>query len=91
MEADSPVSRPSRPVRGHLGAGDVVALVCRLAGSAVAPEIRGAGNPDGEIDRQWVDFSKLHELTGWEPRVGLEEGLTRTIEWFRAHPGAAAA
>ncbi len=68
--------------------GDVVAMICRLAGSGVEPEIRGEGVPHGEIDRQWVDSAKLRELTGWEPRVDLEEGLRRTIEWYRAHPEA---
>jgi CDP-glucose 4,6-dehydratase len=68
--------------------GDVVALICRLAGTDVAPDVRGEGTPAGEIDRQWVDFSKLRELTGWEPEVALEEGLRRTIEWYRAHPEA---
>jgi CDP-glucose 4,6-dehydratase len=67
---------------------DVVALICRLAGSGVAPEIRGAGVPPAEIDRQWVDAGKLRALTGWEPRVGLEEGLGRAIDWYREHPAA---
>ncbi len=62
---------------------DVVALICRLAGGCVEPDIRGRGTPDGEIDRQWVDYSKLRDLTGWEPLVSLEEGLRRTIEWYR--------
>ncbi len=66
--------------------GDVVELVCRLAGTGVEPDIRGRGTPSGEIDRQWVDYSKLHALTGWEPHVGLEDGLRRTIEWYREHP-----
>jgi CDP-glucose 4,6-dehydratase len=66
--------------------GDVVALICRLAGTDVAPDVRGHGAPAGEIDRQWVDSSKLRELTGWEPEVPLEDGLRRTIEWYRAHP-----
>jgi CDP-glucose 4,6-dehydratase len=70
--------------------GDVVALICRLAGSDVEPDIRGVGVPHGEIDRQWVDASKLRELTGWEPTVTLEEGLRRTIEWYREHPTALA-
>jgi CDP-glucose 4,6-dehydratase len=65
--------------------GDVVTLVCRLAGCELAPEIRGEGVPYGEIDRQWVDFSKLSELTGWQPTVGLEDGIGRTIEWYRSH------
>jgi CDP-glucose 4,6-dehydratase len=68
--------------------GDVVALICRLAGQSMEPEIIGAGVPRGEIDRQWVDASKLRALTGWEPAVGLEEGLRRTIEFYREHPEA---
>jgi len=65
--------------------GDVVDLICRIAGSDVKPEIRGSGTPSGEIDRQYVDHSKLTALTGWEPTVGLEQGLKRTIDWYRAH------
>jgi CDP-glucose 4,6-dehydratase len=68
---------------------DVVRLVCRLAGPGVQPDVRGAGTPAGEIDRQWVDYSKLRELTGWEPAVGLEEGLARTLHWYRQHLAAA--
>jgi len=29
------------------------------------------------------DISKSKELLDWEPRISLEEGLRRTIEWFR--------
>jgi CDP-glucose 4,6-dehydratase len=65
---------------------DVVDLICRLAGGDVAPDIRGLGTPAHEIDRQWLDSAKLHALTGWSPRVTLEEGLRRTIDWYRAHP-----
>jgi CDP-glucose 4,6-dehydratase len=68
--------------------GGVVALIVRLAGSVVEPDVRGAGNPAGEIDRQYVDATKLREATGWEPEVDLDEGLRRTIEWYRAHPEA---
>ncbi len=65
---------------------DVVATICRLAGSSVEPEIRGSGVPRGEIDRQWVDSSKLRVLTGWEPEVSLADGLALTVQWYRAHP-----
>jgi CDP-glucose 4,6-dehydratase len=68
--------------------GDVVALICRLAGTDVEPDVRGQGTPHGEIDRQWVDSGKLRAQTGWEPEVDLEHGLRRTIEWYRAHPEA---
>lgn len=69
---------------------DVVARICAIAGTDVAPEIRGRGVPDGEIDRQFVDATKLRELTGWTPAVGLDEGLRRTVDWYRAHPRALA-
>jgi CDP-glucose 4,6-dehydratase len=69
---------------------DVVDLICRLAGGTLTPEIRGAGTPHGEIDREWVDATKLSELTGWAPAVDLEEGLRRTIAWYRQHPRALA-
>jgi CDP-glucose 4,6-dehydratase len=67
---------------------DVVSLICRLAGTDVEPDIRGHGTPSGEIDRQWVDATKLHRLTGWEPAVSLEQGLRSTIDWYREHPRA---
>jgi CDP-glucose 4,6-dehydratase len=66
---------------------EVVATIARLAGTGVEPDVRGTGNPEGEIDRQYVDASKLRERCGWEPRVGLEDGLARTLDWYRRHPG----
>lgn len=66
--------------------GDVVEMIARLAGTGVEPEILGQGNPDGEIDRQYVDPTKLRELVGFAPEVELEDGLERTIAWYRAHP-----
>jgi len=66
--------------------GDIVALICRLAGTDVEPDIRGHGTPHAEIDRQWVDAGKLSQLTGWTPQVPLQEGLRRTLEWYRGHP-----
>lgn len=65
---------------------DVVAAICRIAGSDVEPDIRGKGTPAGEIDRQYIDASKLRATTGWRPQVELEEGLRRTIEWHRQRP-----
>ena len=66
----------------------VVGLIAEAAGSGLEPEIRGSGILEGEIDRQYVDSTKLRELTGWAPEVELLEGLGRTIEWYREHPEA---
>ncbi len=65
---------------------EVVELICELGPGAVEPDYRGAGNPSGEIDRQFLDSAKLRERTGWAPEVDLSEGIGRTLEWYSAHP-----
>jgi UDP-glucose 4-epimerase len=40
----------------------------------------------GELQRIVVDPTKAAALLGWEPAVGLDDGLGRTVEYFRAHP-----
>ncbi len=65
---------------------EIVSAITRIAGTDVEPEVRGTGNPAGEIDRQFVDASKLRDRCGWSPRISLEDGIARTIEWYRDHP-----
>jgi CDP-glucose 4,6-dehydratase len=67
---------------------EVVDLIAQAAGGGIEPDYQGEGNPDGEIDRQFVDSTKLRELTGWRPQVELEDGLRRTLEWYREHSEA---
>jgi len=67
---------------------EVVNLIAEAAGTGVEPKYLGAGTPDGEIDRQYVDSTKLRELTGWRPQVELADGLARTLNWYEAHPEA---
>ena len=33
----------------------------------------------------WADNSRARDLMGWTPSVGIEEGIQRTIDWYRAH------
>jgi len=40
-----------------------------------------------EIREQYLDASKARERLGWSPEVGLDEGLRRTIEWYRGFRG----
>jgi UDP-glucose 4-epimerase len=66
---------------------DVATLCQELAG--------GGGNvstvpwpPEREkidIGSIYVDHARLTEATGWEPVVGLREGLAETIEFYREH------
>ena len=66
---------------------EVVEAIAAVAGDGLEPEY-GPGNPAGEIDRQYVDSSKLRRSTGWAPAVELLDGLARTLEWYRQHPEA---
>ncbi len=45
----------------------------------------------GEVHRIYLDNSKAKRVLGWEPRVGFEEGLEKTIEFFegKTNPGNA--
>jgi CDP-glucose 4,6-dehydratase len=64
---------------------EVLETISAVSGSGLEPEYLGTGNPAGEIDRQYVDSTKLRELTGWTPAVGLRDGLIRTLDWYREH------
>jgi CDP-glucose 4,6-dehydratase len=57
--------------------------------------LRAAGRPDlepvvlnearHEIPNQYLAAAKLRDRLGWTPSVGLDEGLTRTLTWYRRH------
>lgn len=64
----------------------ILETIAEVSGTGIAPEFNGAGSPPGEIDRQFVDSTKLRELTGWRPEVDLRDGLARTLDWYRQHP-----
>ena len=64
---------------------EVLETIVAISGADLEPEFLGTGSPDGEIDRQYVDSTKLRELTGWRPEVELRDGLIRTLDWYREH------
>ena len=39
--------------------------------------------PRDDPKRRCPDISRARQLLGWEPKVGLGEGLRKTIEWFK--------
>jgi NAD dependent epimerase/dehydratase len=78
----------------NIGSGTEVSIE-RLAHSLmemINPKARIVGDAqrvrpaDSEVDRLLCDSTLLRSLTGWEPRVQLQEGLERTVDWFR-EPG----
>ncbi|GAA2770352.1 NAD-dependent epimerase/dehydratase family protein [Nonomuraea dietziae] len=65
------------------GIADLAELVLRVAGAD--PVISPAPAPAGSVARRCPDISLLRELTGFEPKVSLEEGVRRTFAWYREH------
>ncbi|MFP5298623.1 MAG: GDP-L-fucose synthase family protein [Actinomycetota bacterium] len=62
---------------------DLAELICKLVG--FEGELRwDASKPDGQPRRR-VDASRAREMFGFEAKVSLEEGLRRTIDWYRAN------
>ena len=76
----------------NLGGGEVVSL-CDLA--ALMVELNGAGRyrlvpfpPEQkaiDIGDYYGNYAKIQQALGWQPRVSLREGLTRTLDFYRQH------
>ena len=54
-------------------------LVDNKAGVTFKPSLRGEGDPQ----MRRPDISRASQILGWEPKVSLEEGLSRTIPYFK--------
>jgi dTDP-glucose 4,6-dehydratase len=48
-----------------------------------APQIIFKPLPQDDPQRRCPDISKAKRLFGWEPKIGLEEGLQRTLAYFK--------
>lgn len=56
-------------------------LVARVAG--VEPQIEFQRRDYPDVETRVPNVDKARELLGFEPKVGLEEGIGRTIDWYR--------
>jgi CDP-glucose 4,6-dehydratase len=62
---------------------DLTRRIITLFGSDLEPEVQGTAT--NEIPAQWLSASKARRLLGWSPGFSLEEGLRRTISWYKTH------
>ncbi len=73
----------------NIGAGfeipirELVALIVRLTGYE-GKVVWDTSKPNGQ-PRRMLDVSRARERFGFEAKVGLEEGLRRTIAWYEEH------
>jgi UDP-N-acetylglucosamine/UDP-N-acetyl-alpha-D-glucosaminouronate 4-epimerase len=59
----------------------------KMIGSDVKPNY-GEPRP-GDVRDSQADITKARDLLGYEPRVSFEEGLQRTVEWYRTEAATA--
>jgi CDP-glucose 4,6-dehydratase len=61
---------------------EIVALILeRLGRTDLTPVVEN--NAPNEIKAQYLDPSKAKAILGWNPEFSLEQGLDRTIAWYR--------
>lgn len=60
---------------------EVVEKILARMGSDLEPDVRNEAN--NEIHQQYSSSSKAHRVLGWKPLYTLDEGLDRTIDWYR--------
>jgi CDP-glucose 4,6-dehydratase len=60
---------------------ELVAMILNLTGSDLRPEVRN--ETLSEIRAQSLSSEKARRVLGWRPSFTMEEGLRRTIAWYR--------
>jgi CDP-glucose 4,6-dehydratase len=62
---------------------EMLAHIATAMQTDIEPTILGEAS--NEIPAQHLDSTAAREELGWRPDTGLDEGLRRTAEWYRAH------
>jgi dTDP-glucose 4,6-dehydratase len=65
----------------ELSLAELAKTIIRMTGSSSQLVYRPLPTDDPKVRRP--DISRAKAVLGWEPKVGLEQGLTSTIEYFR--------
>ena len=60
---------------------ELVAAINRILGKNIEPELLSIR--EGDVFRTNGDITKISKIIGYKPLVSFEEGLTKTVEYFR--------
>jgi nucleoside-diphosphate-sugar epimerase len=71
---------------GRISLNELLRVMKGIVGSSLQPLYQQTRA--GDVKDSQADISKARALLGYEPRVGLEEGLRHTLDWFRRTPAA---
>jgi dTDP-glucose 4,6-dehydratase len=78
----SPLNDPVNIGNPHeMSIADMAHLIIRMTGSKSRVVFRPLPTDDPQVRKP--DITRARTLLGWEPKVGLEEGLTSTIGYFK--------
>jgi len=55
--------------------------IAKLINTDARPKI--LGKAENEIDKQYLDISKVKRFFSWSPKYTLEQGLKETIQWYK--------
>ncbi len=68
----------------ELSVAEIARIVWEACGRP-AEELELEHLPSFEVDvqRRWPSVEKARRLLGWEARIGVREGIARTVEWLR--------
>ena len=62
---------------------ELAETINRITGNRAGVDFKPLPKDDPKVRRP--DISKARRVLGWEPKIGLEDGLQRSIAWFRQH------
>jgi len=84
---DTPIDRIAGEVLNvatgvDISVNDIAAKVLDALGKPGAPRIHVEERP-GQVDRHIGSTEKLRRLTGWSAQTSFDEGLARTVGWYR--------